>query len=1001
MMEIRKLFLGSLLSVVVLGKGRQASQKAIVTAFMRSLDPDFPDDYNVTTKLAGGLNNPSGYIMDAFAKLKPNQYGEKVEYFSESVIPLIIDDKVNQVIAAICLMVKEDDSIADDDIVELVSGVKKKDLECSIEREASFLTGIFFYVLKNTKNNRKPGEAKTIAHEYFERAKNYEVSIKLKAKHKSNENENKIRLFEGNGYSSIGIAALLTIWDDNNKYDRAFVEKISTKNYNDVLEDLRLQTELAIEYDRGKVRVKDSQSFRYKLVEILDLEHMKRLFDILMDMILTKTNFSGMSSECISGVFDFIAFFGCNRSLVKRINSANWKNLMYSLLDTVLDRENGIKCISEYLDVIVEADADIFISVIENKLQIENNLLNQKINENANLDFIYPLAYALRKAAAPHKTFSRAICVLFTLSCRRKIFFDNMRYVLNPIYLQTEASFNSRKGVLRNFFLRDYKVAWKCLMSLLPENNKISSRRVEFKYLPICFQTFSNTSYEQEINEYVDLACAKLEGTMEQIKDIVPIIPFLPEYMADKIVDAVIRTTEISQDAEAIKNWMNDWLKEMYQVEGLEQNKLKYLYTHFTVFVEKKRSHNPFAYIPSMKRDESLKKAACDYMKDLSQKGVGELYKGMIDAEDKAFFAEIAKEVVPLDEMRIFIKYLGKEERRRFRPTVVNAYKSRDLIAFLKREDSDYIELLCEHRCDHYLMEHVNSLSEANYRRYWNGLTRVDLSSFTSVELSILLNKLIENENFELALNMVYVMQERENLDVEIVLELLEKYILPEEIHQESFDRSIIASISNAVMFIQQNASDYFERVADIEAKYIKLMDYHYFTKIKNIFIKMANNPEYVEKLIIKKRQQESLGQYDTSASILLRQFKIAPGSCIQGSFDFPKYLEWLEYAQKSDINEMMDVFMRATYHVLPDKDGFFMDRNVAEFIERDATDNMLIIFEIEAMNSIGPIETDRNSDAWEKITKDFLYKSIRCEEEGYLRLSNVFRDVSTMLEDH
>ena len=41
---MEKLFLGSLLSVVVLGKGRQASQNMIVTAFMRSLDPDFPGD---------------------------------------------------------------------------------------------------------------------------------------------------------------------------------------------------------------------------------------------------------------------------------------------------------------------------------------------------------------------------------------------------------------------------------------------------------------------------------------------------------------------------------------------------------------------------------------------------------------------------------------------------------------------------------------------------------------------------------------------------------------------------------------------------------------------------------------------------------------------------------------------------------------------------------------------------------------------------------------------
>ena len=967
---------------------------------MKSLKPEYSEDHNVTTKLAGGINNPSGYIMEAFAKLKPKQYGEKVEYFAESVIPLIIDDKVNQVLAAICLMINEDDSIANDDIVEIVSGIKKKDLESSIESEASFLAGVFFYVLKNSRNNHKAGEAKEIANEYFEKARNYGVSIKHKVKHKSNENENWIRLYEGDGYSSIGIAVLLSIWDDNNKYDRSFVEKISAKNYNDVLEDLRLQTEVVIEYEKGMVRVNKEQTFRYMFLEILDWEHIKRLFDVLMNMILTKSSLAGLSSECLHGVFDFIAFFGSNLSLAKRVNPNKWKDLMYYFLNSVLDRKNGIRCLSEFLNVIVEADAEIFISVIEDKLKIEDSLLNQEINEEDSLEFTFPLAYALRKAAAPYKTFSRAMYVLFTLSRRRKVFFDNMVYVLNPTYLQTEASFDSRKGVLKNFFMRDCKMAWRCLVSLLPDNNKISSRRVEFIYFPICFPNFSSVNYEQEIKAYVDLACAKLEGIME-VKDIVPIIPFLPEYLADEIIGAVIRTTENSQDAEAIKNWMNEWLKEMCHAEGVGRNNLKKLYKHFATFDDDNSFQKLFAYIPSLKRDKTLKKTACDYMEDLYQKGVDELYKGLTDAEDKLFFAEIVNEVVPADIIRSFIKYLGTDERRRLRPTIVNVYSTRELIAFLERGDSDFIEVLSEHSCDRYLMEYVDSLSEADYKRYWNGVSRVDLNSFTSIELNILLQKLIENENFKLALNIVYAGLERENINIDIILELLEKYIIPEEIQQEYFDRSIISAISSVVLYLQQNVSDDFDRVANIEAKYIELIDYHYFTEIKNVFFKMANNPEYVETLIMEKRHRESKGQYITSASILLSQFKIAPGSSPQGSLDFNKFLEWFEYAQESDNNEMLNVFMRASYHVVPDKDGFFMNRKVAEFIERQAKDKMLVIFEIEAMNSIGPIEIDRDLDTWENRKKEFYDKAIRCEEEGYLRLSNVFRDVVKMLEDH
>lgn len=153
-----KLCLGTYLKIIVHCSSYE--QQDIVRKIMRYFDGE-AEKYNDVkiSKLVGGINNFSSKIRKMAQDVKEDEYEDVSKYFKE-VIEMLDPNKKILLRSAICNVVLKDNTIENDTIVNVISGTKKIDLKSEDTDLASFLGGIFLYVMKHTKNKEKNEDSK-------------------------------------------------------------------------------------------------------------------------------------------------------------------------------------------------------------------------------------------------------------------------------------------------------------------------------------------------------------------------------------------------------------------------------------------------------------------------------------------------------------------------------------------------------------------------------------------------------------------------------------------------------------------------------------------------------------------------------------------------------------------------------------------------------------------------------------------------------------------------
>lgn len=182
-----KLCLGTYLKILV--QYSSYEQKEIVGKIMHYLSAEFVKINDKTyeskiSNLVNGRKNPSKEIIKMAQDIKDDEYDEIAEYF-KSVIEMLDPNKDKQIRSAICDVVMKDYRIKNSTVVDLVSGTTKDRLELEDTDLNRFLSGIFLYVMKYTKNVEKNEDSnedvKELTDEYFveidKRIKKIEESI--------------------------------------------------------------------------------------------------------------------------------------------------------------------------------------------------------------------------------------------------------------------------------------------------------------------------------------------------------------------------------------------------------------------------------------------------------------------------------------------------------------------------------------------------------------------------------------------------------------------------------------------------------------------------------------------------------------------------------------------------------------------------------------------------------------------------------------------------------
>lgn len=1006
-MENEKLFLGSFLSIVVECKVNHTSQSIIVSEIMRSIDPEFEDSANNvrTTRLAGGTSNPPNYVIDELKNMNQRKKDYAVTYFASKVVPLIKENEINTVVNALCYLIRDDAVIRDDTTVDIISGTKKNELSVIQNTFGSFLTGVFFYVLINTTNNKKKGIAKALATEYVEKARKDQTVLSTNNSNvilTKKSGDSPVLLFCGEFFSSSSMAIIAPEWDETNRFDKTIIEKLTGAHYSDVYENLRLQGEVQVNCGKGVVTCIYEESFREQLAENMDEHHMRKLLDSLSELLLKWSEYDSNKSKVLDGVCDFLAYYGCCMSNKSRLPSGEWKNLLFEFLFKVLYEKNGFACIAEKLSVLVEADPDVFVSVFERKLDEKNDVMHVLLSRESNASIAYPLSFSLRKAAAYKECFAGAMSILFDLTKYSSVFLDNICYVINLCYLQTEAPLSSRIGLIKGFFMRNDEIAWKVLLSLLPGYCLTTSKRMEFHYYPIQMIELTKADFDDELEWFVDIACYNINENVKRAIDLIRIAPILSDRNAHIISNFILEKIKPSEGTVGLLQAVEDSLAG--SVPSSEKKAaLVRLQDAYEINREELsgREAFKFKYHGGRKVSKKLMQSAIKYVEALYQKnGFEGLSSGFHKVEEVWFYCDIIRKVLSEEELQGFCDYLNNSDAKEYLWPLFDTFSSKELVMFLDKNNPSFVDILSAHECDSFLLKYVGKMPEEKKEVFWKGRHLIKLGDLSSLQLKQVAESYMKYGNYDAAVSMMSLFNlfESEQTRIDQVIHVLQGFPMPEEF-SNPIDFDTIWDIQRLLTFLQEKAPEQNETIAELEEKYITLYKSRSLGEVKFVFYKMANHPEYVENLIAKKHQAEQSGDYNSPASLLLYRFKICPGYSLDGSFNLLKFYTWYDYADHSDVrDEMIKAFGTAAYHAKSIDDDFFMNRKVVEFIETHSDVELITAFEIEALNSVGVVELDPELKVYTKLAEEFTNKAVRCEEEGYIKVSRSFRSVASML---
>lgn len=87
--------------------------------------------------------------------------------------------------------------------------------------------------------------------------------------------------------------------------------------------------------------------------------------------------------------------------------------------------------------------------------------------------------------------------------------------------------------------------------------------------------------------------------------------------------------------------------------------------------------------------------------------------------------------------------------------------------------------------------------------------------------------------------------------------------------------------------------------------------------------------------------------------------------------------------------------FGKVLYHSPKDKSGFWIDKNVAEILNKDDADIIRSGFHTEAFNSFGVINYDPEGSVFESLAKEYEKKAISADTEGFYRLAKEMRKLA------
>ena len=301
------------------------------------------------------------------------------------------------------------------------------------------------------------------------------------------------------------------------------------------------------------------------------------------------------------------------------------------------------------------------------------------------------------------------------------------------------------------------------------------------------------------------------------------------------------------------------------------------------------------------------------------------------------------------------------------------------------------------------LIQYVEKLDEGAKKKFWEETEAWGVKNDRFSMLSEAVNDLNSYQQIGKSITLLYynVYKNSEGVNPDLIIETL-------KLDVDNLDKNTYNEfhIQYLIKWLQEKTADRKTLIA-LEWKYLALLDEREGYPPLTLWEELSDNPDFYIMIVkIACGKEDDSWDDDTKKRMaqrcfhLLQGWKRIPGLDANGQVDNEKLSSWFSSVKKSSdeyrITGMaMNYFGRTAFYAPPDRDGFFIDRAVAEYLHADTDGSILSGYRAEAIDSRGVYIVDSTGQTEFKLEEDYLGKARTADENGFFRLADILRSIA------
>ncbi|MEG2235196.1 MAG: ATP-binding protein [Clostridia bacterium] len=788
----------------------------------------------------------------------------------------------------------------------------------------------------------------------------------------------------------------------------------------------------------------DISKFQNKVIEILTQSNSK--FDLpsdkrtLANIYGSIPKYSDLLKKSVAETLTMIS--AIEKEFINSTDSS--KNLSYHVVSDVLKNADWkiLASLDNVMPFLAEANPETFLKMWEDIIRESPEIIKSYMtsSERGIVDNYYTIGlyWSLQLIAWEERYLSRVCVILAQLSRYDKKAIENISGILLPWYPQTKASIDIRKSAVENVIKESENCGWNLVSELMPNKRTTGSPSYKPKWNNLIIDDENNTvlykEYWEQVENYLEIFIKYSKTDIDRLCDLVDLMDDLPKNMFEMIMIKISQKDikKLSENKRYVLwNHMEDFINRHIKFADAKWSLPKEVLSKIEKLANELKPSSSLIYNKRFFRKDSwtLYDDRADYKK--AEKKLYDLRVNIIKEINSINFESVIEFVNAIEDTYVagicyaeilnktkdeekVLSYLDSKKEKEtsfakgfvYKKHLIYGYDWLNEFNIEKWSDSKKVNLLITLPSNQTTWDLVLKYLNDNQIIYWK---IVDIRFVDeNININYPMERLIYAGRPAVAISIINF-SIRNNKTLEYDRNLAVTALNDILVKQDELNSLDIYHIRDVIKDLQ-NSNVPKTNLFQIEWAYLNLLtDSHDDGRPITIERELSENPEKYNEILSLAYKKHGLTKEEaevvdekiaTNAYRLLNQWKIPPGLDDKGVINKIKLNNWYdkmkEICTQSDRLEVgLLNFGHVLYYSPEDKSGLWIDKNVAEILDDNASNIIRDGFRTEVFNSLGAINIDKDGAVYDNLADKYEEKAISIEKAGYSRIATLMRSLS------